>query len=408
MNFDLNINNYSKSELVDMFELPKIYDRNLIEIKETQLIDNIINNKEINETTKLKTLEFIKKTKQILLKESNVNEDYLKEINVYNTDYKLKDIELEEANEHMIQIKKEQPYITSFPTEYLPGIINPIRKRTNKKILNIDTRFRENYYASSSSNFNITLPITLNNVLSMQLNTIELPVTFFGVSKNYGNNFFNITINGVSNVVIIPDGNYTYNTISQVINNALDLLGPNFAAIEFMINASNGTGSGRMMVGLDGSIPVINFELNFQADISGIEDKNTPLPLKLGWMLGFRNGIYINNSNYVSEGIVDVSGPRYFFLAIDDYNNSVNNNFFSAFNSSILNKNILAKICLQAQSFNILFENNLSLITTPREYFGPVNIKNINIQLLDEYGRVIDLNNMDYSFCLTFTTAYDI
>jgi hypothetical protein len=342
------------------------------------------------------------------LKESNINEDYLKEINVYNTDYKLKDIELEEANEHMIQIKKEQPYITSFPTEYLPGIINPIRKRTNKKILNIDTRFRENYYASSASNFNITLPITLNNVLSMQLNTIELPVTFFGVSKNYGNNFLNITINGVSNVVIIPDGNYTYNTIAQVINNALDLLGPNFAAIEFMINASNGTGSGRMMVGLDGSIPVINFELNFQADISGIEDKNTPLPLKLGWMLGFRNGIYINNSNYVSEGIVDVSGPRYFFLAIDDYNNSVNNNFFSAFNSSILNKNILAKICLQAQSFNILFENNLSLITTPREYFGPVNIQNLNIQLLDEYGRVIDLNNMDYSFCLTFTTAYDI
>jgi hypothetical protein len=28
--------------------------------------------------------------------------------------------------------------------------------------------------------------------------------------------------------------------------------------------------------------------------------------------------------------------------------------------------------------------------------------------LLDEYGRVLDINNMDYSFCLTLITAYDI
>ena len=32
----------------------------------------------------------------------------------------------------------------------------------------------------------------------------------------------------------------------------------------------------------------------------------------------------------------------------------------------------------------------------------------MNIQLLDEYGRVIDLNNMDYSFCLTFQSVYDL
>jgi hypothetical protein len=28
--------------------------------------------------------------------------------------------------------------------------------------------------------------------------------------------------------------------------------------------------------------------------------------------------------------------------------------------------------------------------------------------LLDGYGRVVDLNNMDYSFCLTMTIVYDI
>jgi hypothetical protein len=50
----------------------------------------------------------------------------------------------------------------------------------------------------------------------------------------------------------------------------------------------------------------------------------------------------------------------------------------------------------------------LALITTPREYFGPVDIQNLTIQLLDEYGRIVDLNNMDFSFCLTLTTSYDL
>ena len=56
----------------------------------------------------------------------------------------------------------------------------------------------------------------------------------------------------------------------------------------------------------------------------------------------------------------------------------------------------------------IITQNNLNLTTTPRQYFGPVDIQNIQIQLLDEYGRVINLNNMDYSFCLTFQTIYDL
>jgi hypothetical protein len=101
-----------------------------------------------------------------------------------------------------------------------------------------------------------------------------------------------------------------------------------------------------------------------------------------------------------------VNGSRYLFLVVDDYNNNVNQNFYSAFNSSVLNKNILARISLQETTFNVLKLDGLT--TTPREYFGPVNITGMNIQLLDEYGRIINLNNMDFSFCLNLTTVYDI
>jgi hypothetical protein len=169
------------------------------------------------------------------------------------------------------------------------------------------------------------------------------------------------------------------------------------------------TGTAQTLVRFNNLVGNTSLELNFQVDKFGNEDRNTPLPLKFGWILGFRNGVYVNNLNYVSEGLINTNGSSYFFLVIDDHHNNVNNSFYSAFNSSILNKNIIARISSQINTTTSLLEqNNLSVITTPREYFGPVDIEIINIQLLDEYGRIVDLNNMDYSFCLTLTTSYDI
>jgi hypothetical protein len=410
MNFDLNIDNYTRDELIQMFELPSNFDKNILEIKESKLKDNIINNKEINKDTQVKTVNFLIKAKNIILNSSQKPDQQLKEIALaaYHTNYELKSTSIEDSNEHMIQVRKEAPYITSSPSEFFPGVINPLKKRFIKRNLNIDTRFRDNYYASSSTNFNISLPTNINNVLQMQLAAIELPTTYYVVSKQYGNNFFSLSVNGFTTIINIPEGNYTNITIIQAINNQLQLVGAPFNTVVFEINLINGTGSNQTMVGFSDLSGNTSIELNFQADRNGIPDNNTPLPLKFGWLLGFRNGIYINNLNYVSEGIIDVTGPNYLFLVVDDFNNNVNNSFYSAFNSSILNKNILARISLTSNTFNILQQNNLNIITTPREYFGPVNIQTFNIQLLDEYGRVINLNNMDYSFCLTFSIAYDL
>jgi len=246
----------------------------------------------------------------------------------------------------------------------------------------------------------------------MQLTSIELPTSYYIISKQYGNNFFTIIINNESKIINIPDGNYDSKTIMNAINNQLNTLDAPFNNLVFQINLINdNTGSCQTIVGFNDleNLPSnTTLELNFQADKNGIYDSGTPLPLKFGWLLGFRNGVYTNSLNYVSEGIVDIKGPKYLFLVVDDYNNNVNNSFYSAFNESILNKNILARISLQANTFNILEQNNLNILSTPREYFGPVKIQNLNIQLLDEYGRVVNLNNMDYSFCLTFITVYDL
>lgn len=434
MNFDLKIENYNTNELREMFELPENYDKNMTDTNGNKLIDNIKNNKNINENTREKTIDFLNKAKNILIRDMNLDSnsvqykvENIKErvqkvstvmADFYNTNYDLKTTELLNPEQHMVQVDTNTPFNISYPSQYFPGVINPLKRRTRVENLIIDTRFRENYYNSSPTNFNLQLPMVIENVFTMQLSAIELPNTFYVISKQYNNNFFSIIINyqdetSEGKVITIPDGNYDYTSLQASINNQLNILQGNFQYINFVINISNNNGSGQMMVGLDSEIPssveISSLELNFQADRFGYDDRNTPLPLKLGWLMGFRNGIYTNNLNYVSEAVVDVTGPRYLYLVVDDFNNSNNNGlFYTAFNSSLLNKNTIGRISLQSQLFSILIENNNNLITTPREYFGPVNIRNLQIQLLDEYGRIVDLNYMDFSFSLTLTIKYDI
>ena len=415
MNFDLNIDNYTRDELIEMFELPSKFDTNIVEIKEARLRDNIVNNHQISKETKVQTLNFLTKAKNIILnnnytpKQKNQNNTLQKLEDFYNTSYELKTSKLDDPEEHMVQIIENKPYLSSYPSEFFPGIINPIKKRTIRKILNIDSKFRDNYYTSPATNFNIQLPLNINDVLQMQLSAIELPTSYYVVSKQYNNNYLNITVNNSTKIITIPDGNYIQTTIMDIINTELFNAGPPFSYVSFIINLTNTeTGSAQTLVGPNGTGVVTNIELDFQKDKVGNEDRGTPLPLKFGWLLGFRNGLYVGNVNYVSEGIVNLTGPRYLYLVVDDYNNSVNNSFYSAFNSSILNKNILARISIQANNFNILEQNNLTIVTTPREYFGPINLYAMNIQLLDEYGRIVDLNNMDFSFCLTLVTVYDL
>jgi hypothetical protein len=251
--------------------------------------------------------------------------------------------------------------------------------------------------------------------MQMQLASIELPTSYYAISKQYGNNFFTLSVNGLSTVIEIPEGNYDTNSIMNAINQQIIYAGQPYSYVSFAISFTyvnstlgTGTGSSQTLVGVitNPAQPVTSIVLNFQNNINGDADQNTPLPLKFGWVLGFRNGIYTNNLNYVSEGILDINGPRYFYLVVDDYNNNVNNGFYSAFNSSMLNNNILARISLYQNKFTILNQNNVN--TVVRDYFGPVTLQNLNIQLLDEYGRTVYLNNMDFSFCLNLITAYDL
>jgi hypothetical protein len=424
-NFDLNIGNYSKAELEEILELPTNYDETVIQMKEAKLRQNIMSDLSIPSTIKTKTLGFITNIKNALVLhidgkkiESNANAgvkiaSLAKSYNnVYNLNKSLEKTDVMAAGGTYIIKQPQTPYGQSSPSEFYQGTINPLNKRILRQNINIDTRFRENYYASQSSNFHLDLPIRLTQVVSLQLSALELPSTFYAISKVFGNNFFVISVPSVEPLVItIPDGNYTYLTLQTYINTFLAAAPIEYQMIQFLsdINTPGGQGSGgsgKMVVGSTNG--TVQFSLNFQSDRYGNEEKQTPLPLKLGWLMGFRGGYYENNTTYVSEGIIDLLGPRYIYLVVDDFNNNVSDGFYGAFTSSILNKNILARITLQGSVFSVITQNNFLLVTSARQYFGPVDIQKMQVQLLDEYGRILDLNNMDYSFCLSFQTIYDL
>jgi len=418
MNFDLNLNNYKKEELEDIFDLPINYDSSTLDMKESKLRENIHSDFTLNQEVRNKTIAFLQEAKKILLTDlKNSVFSKISAANIYNTDMTMKPVKvIQENGANMVINRPNTAFAQSFPSEFYEGIINPLKKRSLRQYLNIDTRFRDNYYGSLSTDFHFDLPIKFSSVATMQLTAFEIPKTYYYISSKTGNNFFTIGIDSTQEVVFVPDGNYTPETMVAFLNHYVSGTdGPlsnlsKYQDLVFTLNTTSGSGTGQLVVGIADGAALFDFSLEFNTNSSGGEDVSTPLPLKLGWILGFRNGKYIGSQNYVGEAPVDLNGIKYMYLVVDDYNNNVNNSFYSAFNSSILNQNILARISLQTGTgfLDVNSQNNLMLTTTARQYFGPVDIQKLRIQLLDEYGRVIDLNNTDYSFCLTLQSLYDL
>ena len=399
-NFDLNIHNYTQTDLEEIFNLKGSYQFNELEENASKLIKNITSNTKVTEDVKKNTIDFINKAKSILESYSMPN--------ITSVDVKSQPRPLPPA-----------VYQPTHASDYFPPLINPVKKENRNIVLNIDSRFRENYYVSQSSNFHVTLPMKINSVVNMKLSAIEFPPTaFFSISKTLSNNYFWLragsqTAGDLEETIIeMPDGNYTPTDTCTLINTYLQTQTTTtyLQYIFFSVNEDNNSGSGQLVVGINTSFPFdtpFNFEIDLQTAKNGTPDFSTPLPLKLGWKLGFRNGKYTGNSAYISEGVLNLNGASYLYLSIDDYNN-YSNTFFSAFNESLLNKNILARVAVQSSRGNAITFSNIGIVSTAREYYGPVDIEKLHIQMLDEYGRNINLNNMDFSFVLSFTTGTQV
>lgn len=312
---------------------------------------------------------------------------------------------------------------------FATGKLNPITHRTITKYLDIDSRFRDNDKITTASDFQIILQNKFRKVVSMQLSSIELPITFYGISKHYGNNHFFITIEYsetglppfivMEKKIVIEDGNYSGQDLIELINNLLSPRDENneplnqndyFGYVSFFLSLTNsGSGTGKLTVSTSGSkaSSINSIKLDFSKDFNGYTNKNTILQ-RIGINFGFKNFIYDGQTTYIAESIFDPATIRYLYLVVDDFQHSSNESFISAFpEKKNMNSNILARITLKGMYFTILTDNDYKIITEPRKYFGAVDLQKLRIQLLDDLGRTIDLNGCNYSFCLNLQMLYE-
>ncbi len=432
---DLDINNYTIKDLERFFQISpnKKYSAADIELKEAELKEVLLSTGHINKKFKRDLLAFLDTAKDwlITVKCKNETKNPTSFQNVPKMEKYPNVPASREAMPRMEELteRPDTPYVNTFTSEYFPGIMNPLKTRVITKCLNIDTRFRDNMTQTSSSDFLVNLPIRLQKVVSMQITAIEFPVSFYGISSKYGNNYFYISatqqlieggdISEESKIVVVPDGNYNATDLIDTVNTLISGTNPDgspidpnslFNYVQLRLDVSQtGSGTAKVFIETKGNLDytIKEIKVDFSLDIDGNPDK-APVTSKIGMNLGFLKRKYQGATNYVSETLVEPANVRYLYLAIDDFNNNVNNHFISAFNSSILSPNILARISVKGSYFSLMMESDLNLTTEPRKYFGPVDIQKMHIQVFDDHGRILDMNNSNFSCCILFKMLYDL
>ena len=493
--FDLNVHNYSLSELLDFFGLDQNEDAAEVERKCANLKQKINKDPKLGPVTKGKMHDFLNKATQRLDQSRQTNTEFF--TNASNPNGGVNDAGLTAAIAAAMKASAPAPAPTQFmqlkndveqhgdaflitrPSHKVgiasdfksgknaltgapPGIVNPVAINTIKRAINVDTRFRTNYYTTKSTDFIFTLPYKFDNVVSMSVATYQLPLTYFAVSQQYENNCILFQWESTPSAppatpnfnkqytLVVPDGNYraSFQTgggafIETAINGIL--AGTEIAqktGLAYTADATSGRSifscnsatdaSGNLYPTYTGAMRIV-FNVKASIDrtaesatgVSSSQSDTRPLPYFLGWELGYRTAMYemrggLDSSgnltvpqSAVSEGICLISGPQYVFLCIDDYNNNVNNYYASAYGQSTIAPNIIARLNIKQQinaagAYGVVSGESLSTsLTYSREYFGPVDVQRMRITLVDEFGRVLDLNNMDWSFALMFECIYN-
>jgi len=275
-------------------------------------------------------------------------------------------------------------------------IMTNVHKPTKTKYVNVDTKFSDDYQYGTNANYNITLPQPITDVKNISVTNIEIPKTYYNISKNLGNTHLSVhdPNTPITHLIDISDGQYDAASLTSAINASITTAGLLF---DISINENGKT----LIYNV-----TQDYEIRFAVDTNSNTDKYG-FKNKLGWILGFRKTTYmiVTNVKLESEYMSDLHGPRYLYLAVEEFNRGNQNSFVSPVVSSLINKNILARITMDNQNYgygSILSGNTMNglVISDDRSYTGKIDLLKLNVQLIDENGMPVMLNGLDFSFCL--------
>lgn len=275
-------------------------------------------------------------------------------------------------------------------------VMTGVDQPTKTKLMNIDSRFCNSFDTTSTqiANYNITLPGNIDNVKSMRVTNIELPISYYNISQNNGNNTFTMMIGQGSTIytVTVPDGQYDANGVVDALNNVVPTV-----SFELMT--------------LPNQFPIVSIT-NMNTDsnnnlLFNFATGNDIPAFTLGWLLGFRNSCYNlpPTATMYATAPLSLNGPRYIYLVVDTFQNDNPHSFISTTSTSEINPSILGRITLNPIDYpygSIYNANTVTgkLLSDKRIYTTKVKIKRLNIQLINEIGIPLDIKQMDFSFSL--------
>ena len=302
------------------------------------------------------------------------------------------------------------------------------------KMIVFDSLFRENYNNTMSTNYITHLPETVRNVTKIKLHCVEMPSSYYTFVESYENNYFwikystdtsdhyayfYITPGHFDSIVLIQQFQDFVDSQSIDISFQLDL------SLSEYGNNNSLNGSNKLTISTSS---YTSLEINFNApkltqtidssyntshivedtNIQSYYDTSSLIDIKqrLGWLLGFRSALYTSDTTYTAQAVVDLFSPKYAYLVLNDFNHSSNKTYFSSSTTHTINKHTISRIPLEDIQFMYHSDRSMATYTIPRYYHGPVDMEKFEIQLLDEYNRIIDLNGNDFSFTIELTYMY--
>ena len=266
-------------------------------------------------------------------------------------------------NNHMLLANDQrvvigQPRVKPTPKDDLvQGELNEIKKVTYHRLINFDSTFRQilpsvshscgggtftvyetntedRLYSATNYIAHLTEPLT--NVVSIEVDKITIPKSWYVFSSNYGTNSFQLETPTDLFTINIQEGNYDLNTnspinlidnLNNIIKNYENLSNNGFGlpVLEFTYNPIN------QKIDISNNYEETDISLNWYIpDVAGSCGGNgagSKVDYNLGWLLGFRttNIVIPRQSKYTAtsnQSQVDVNGTPYLFITLDDFNNN--------------------------------------------------------------------------------------
>jgi hypothetical protein len=263
----------------------------------------------------------------------------------------------------------------------------PLELRANdikRHIINIDSQFRDDPTGSTASNFYFSLLQSVRNVMRIRITSVEFPNNYAFFTPLRQNVSFQVLSGasfGTSTPITIETGNYGAGDMETELNDAFAANGLSWLSTVFNVITGKFTFTGTQAFKID----------------TTYGSYKQPFAYGLGYYIGFSYGIKASTTaapfTLTSDLCANFAGDNYVFLKVNDYEcvrQTMGINDFVA----------LAKIVLREPKDHMTFDDYASHHIKEVVFPNPVDLIRFKIEIVDPYGRPVDMCSSNISFSL--------